>query len=280
MTPLLLAQVEPMTLAEFFELLPRAWLAGFGLVFGLIFGSFLNAVIYRLPRQVSVSKPRSFCPKCKSMIPWYHNIPVISWINLGGKCRSCREPISIRYPLVEATVGVLFAAALFRWGMSWSALSSIVFGTAMLLLALIDYDFKLLPNVITLPGIVVGVALSFVDPRVAWLDAVIGVAAGGGLLYAVAWIYLKMRGQQGMGMGDVKMIAMIGAFVGWKGALLTIFIGSMLGSVVGLTLMKIKGREWDYALPFGTFLAVAAVIVDWGGVELIAWYWGFLGLGG
>jgi len=277
MIPPFLAQVEPMTLAEFFELLPQAWLAGFGLVFGLIIGSFLNAAIYRLPRQVSVSKPRSFCPKCKSLIPWYRNIPVISWINLRGKCGDCREPISIRYPLVEATIGLLFAAALYRWGISWSALSSIVFGCGMLVLALIDYDFKLLPNVITLPGIVIGIALSFVDPRVAWLDAVIGAAVGGGLLYGVAWTYLKLRDQQGMGMGDVKMIAMIGAFVGWEGALLTIFLGSMFGSVVGLTLMKIKGREWGYALPFGTFLAIAAVIVDWGGAELLAWYWGFLG---
>lgn len=261
----LLAQAEPLTFQEFLRLIPRPWLAGFGLVFGLIIGSFLNAVIYRLPREVNVSKPRSFCPRCKSMIPWYRNIPVISWIMLGGKCGDCREPISIRYPLVEAAIGLLFAAALFRWGISWEALSSIVFGSSMLVLALIDYDFKILPNVITIPGIVVGLALSLPDPRIGWLEALIGAAAGGGILYAVAWIYLKLRDQQGMGMGDVKMIAMIGAFVGWKGVLLTIFLGSMFGSVVGLTLMKIKGRDWGYALPFGTFLAIAAVIVDWGG---------------
>ncbi len=145
----LLAQAEPPILAEFFELVPRAWIASFGVIFGLIIGSFLNAVIYRLPRSVSVSKPRSFCPKCESLIPWYRNIPLISWIMLGGRCGDCGERISIRYPLVELAVAVLFGAVVYRWGVSWSTLSSMIFGCAMLLLALVDYDFKLLPNVIT-----------------------------------------------------------------------------------------------------------------------------------
>ncbi len=275
----LLAQAEPPILAEFFELVPRAWIASFGVIFGLIIGSFLNAVIYRLPRSVSVSKPRSFCPKCESLIPWYRNIPLISWIMLGGRCGDCGERISIRYPLVELAVAVLFGAVVYRWGVSWSTLSSMIFGCAMLLLALVDYDFKLLPNVITLPGTAIGFALSFVDPRVAWIDSAIGIVVGGGLLYLTAWLYLTLRGLQGMGMGDVKMIAMIGGFVGWQGALLTIFLGSLFGSVVGVSLMKIKGHEWDYALPFGTFLALAAVIVDWSGPELIAWYWEVLRLG-
>jgi leader peptidase (prepilin peptidase)/N-methyltransferase len=205
---------------------------------------------------------------------------VLSWILLRGRCGDCGDPISLRYPLVEAAVGVLFGAALYRWGISWSALSSMIFGATMLVLALIDYDFKILPNAITLPGIAVGFALSFVDPRIDWIEAAIGIVVGGGLLYAVAWLYLGLRKQQGMGMGDVKMIAMIGAFVGWTGVLLTIFLGSLFGSVVGLTLMKLKGRDWDYALPFGTFLALAAVIVDWGGPELLSWYWGLMIPGG
>ncbi len=266
-----------MTYAEFFELVPRAWIAPFGVAFGLIIGSFLNVVIYRLPRGLDVSRPRSRCTRCDSLIPWYRNIPVVSWIVLGGRCGDCREPISARYPLVEAAVGLLFGAAIYRWGVSWTALSSMIFGASMLVLALIDYDHKILPNVITLPGIVVGFALSLVDPRIAWVDAAIGIVVGGGLLYAVAWLYLKLRGQQGMGMGDVKMIAMIGAFVGWKGALLTVFLGSMFGSIVGIVLMRIKGKDWDHALPFGTFLALAAVIVDWGGPELLAWYWALVG---
>lgn len=268
---------RPLTYAEFFALVPRAWLAGFGLVIGLCIGSFLNVVIYRLPREMDVSRPRSRCPLCGNLIPWYRNVPVLSWLALRGRCADCGAPISVRYPLVEAAVGLIFAAALYRWGVSWSALASALFGAAMLTLALIDYDFKILPNVITLPGIVVGFGLSFVDPRVSWIDSAIGILAGGGLLYAVAWAYVKVRGQQGMGMGDVKMIAMIGAFVGWQGVLLTIFLGSFIGSVVGLTLMKVKGRQWDHALPFGTFLALAALIVDWGGPELLAWYWGLFG---
>lgn len=270
----------PITYAEFFALVPRSWLAGFGVLFGLCIGSFLNVVVYRLPREMNISRPRSRCPWCGNLIPWYRNVPVVSWLVLRGRCGDCREPIAVRYPLVEAAVGLLFGAALYRWGVSWSALSSAVFGAAMLVLALIDYDFKILPNAITLPGIAVGFALALVDARLTWIDSAIGILAGGGMLYAVAWAYLKLRGQQGMGMGDVKMIAMIGAFVGWQGVLLTIFLGSFFGSVVGLTLMKWKGREWDYALPFGTFLALAAVIVDWGGAELLAWYWGLFGPGG
>lgn len=269
--------MQPLTYAEFFALVPRGWLALFGVLIGLCIGSFLNVVIYRLPRELDIARPRSRCPYCESLIPWYRNVPVVSWLALRGRCGDCGAPIAVRYPLVEAAVAVLFGAALYRWGVSWSALSSMVFGAAMLALALIDYDFKILPNAITLPGIVVGFALSFLDARIWWVDSLIGIVAGGGLLYAVAWLYLRLRQQQGMGMGDVKMIAMIGAFVGWKGALLTIFLGSFFGSAVGLTLMKIKGRQWDYALPFGTFLALAAVLVDWGGPELLAWYWGLFG---
>jgi leader peptidase (prepilin peptidase)/N-methyltransferase len=272
-------EFRALTYAEFFALVPRAWLAAFGVLIGVCIGSFLNVVIYRLPRGMDVSRPRSRCPSCGSLIAWYRNVPVVSWLLLRGRCGDCGAPISARYPLVEAAVGLIFGAALYRWGVSWSALSSAVFGAGMLTLALIDYDFKILPNVITLPGIAVGFALSLVDPRISWIDSAIGILVGGGLLYAVAWAYLKLRGQQGMGMGDVKMIGTIGAFVGWQGVLLTIFLGSLIGSLVGLTLMKLKGREWDHALPFGTFLALAAVIVDWGGPELLAWYWGLFGPG-
>jgi len=263
-----------MSYSEMLAEIPVAYLVIAAAVFGLCIGSFLNAAIYRLPLRVSVSKPRSFCPHCKTTIQWYRNIPVVSYIMLGGRCGECKEPISIRYPLVELAVAFIFGASVWRWGVSWSSLSAIIFACLMLLLALIDADHRILPNVITLPGILVGLALSFVNPRVIWWDALVGAVLAGGLLYLVAWIYLKVRGQEGMGMGDVKMIAMIGAFIGWKGALLTIFLGSLIGSLVGIALMAIKGRDWDYALPFGTFLALAAVIVDWFGSELLAWYWG------
>jgi leader peptidase (prepilin peptidase)/N-methyltransferase len=263
-----------MSYNELLAEMPIAYLVGAAAVFGLCIGSFLNAAIYRLPLKVSVSKPRSFCPHCKTTIQWYRNIPVVSYIMLGGRCGECKEPISIRYPLVELAVAFIFSASVWWWGLSWASLSSIIFACSMLLLALIDADHRILPNVVTLPGILVGLLLAFVNPRIVWWDAFIGAVLGGSLLYLVAWIYLKVRGQEGMGMGDVKMIAMIGAFLGWQGALMTIFLGSLIGSVVGLLLMAIKGREWDYALPFGTFLALAAVIVDWFGAELLRWYWG------
>lgn len=247
-----------------------------GFVFGLIIGSFLNATIYRLPREISVSRPRSFCPHCQRTIQWYRNIPVVSYLFLRGRCGECGAPISPRYLLVELAVAVIFAASVWRWGVSTRSAVSIGFACAMLVLALIDLDFRILPNVITLPGIFAGLLVFFIDPRRTWVDSALGVALGGGLLYFVAWLYLKVRAKEGMGMGDVKMIAMVGAFLGWKGVLLTIFVASLLGSLVGLTLMAIKGRDWDYALPFGTFLALAAVVVDWGGQEMVRWYLGLV----
>lgn len=269
---------DPLTFPEFLRLVPPTWLAASGAVFGLAIGSFLNVVVYRLPRKVGISRPRSFCPGCETTIPWYHNVPVLSYLWLGGRCASCGEPISARYPLVEAATATLFAAALWRWGISWEALGSIVFGCAMLVLALVDLDFQILPNAITLPGIAVGFGLSFLDPRVTWTESALGAALGGGLLYGVAWLYLTLRDREGMGMGDVKMIAMVGAFLGWKGALLTIFLGSLLGSVVGVAALRLRDGSWDTALPFGTFLAISAVVVDWGGQAMMAWYWGLAGL--
>ena len=260
------------------ELSP-AFVAFVALVFGLVIGSFLNAAIYRLPRAISVSRPRSFCPHCGNTILWYRNVPLFSYLLLRGRCGDCEGPISIRYPLVELTTGIVFAAAAWRWGISWSTLSAVTFASAMLALALIDVDFRILPNLITLPGIVIGLAFSLVDPRRTPLGSLLGIALGGGLLYSVAWLYFRVRGQEGMGMGDVKMMAMVGAFLGWQGALLTTFLGSLIGSVVGILMLRVKDRGWDYALPFGTFLALAAVIADWGGDALLAWYWRLLRIG-
>lgn len=258
--------------------LPRGYFTTVALILGLSIGSFLNVVVYRLPRDMRLSKPRSFCPHCRAMIVWYRNIPLFSYLLLRGRCGECGAPISARYPAVEFAAGAIFAASVWRWGISWSSGSSIVFACAMLVLAIIDVDFRILPNVVTLPGIAAGLAFSVVNPRVAFVDVLIGAALGGGLLYGVAWFYLQVRGQEGMGMGDVKMIAMIGAFLGWQGVLLTIFLGSLIGSIVGIAMMSLKGRDWSYALPFGTFLALAAVIVDWGGRELLDWYWSLLTL--
>lgn len=240
-------------------------------LFGLLFGSFLNAVIYRLPLGESILRP-SQCPHCDHRIRWYHNVPLIGWLVLRGRCPDCDARIPVRYPLVELSGGLILAGALASWGLSWSTLSVTVFGYLMVVLAMIDVDHRILPNVITLPGAVVGLALSFVDPRVHWVDAALGAFLGGGLLYGTAWAYLKWRGREGMGMGDVKMMLLVGAFLGWRGALMTIFIGSLLGSVVGIALIRFASKEWEYALPFGTFLAAAGVITAFWGPELLAWY--------
>jgi leader peptidase (prepilin peptidase)/N-methyltransferase len=241
-------------------------------IFGLLFGSFLNAVIYRVPLGISLLRP-SGCPGCETPIPWINNVPVLSWLLLRGRCADCREPISVRYPLVELMGGILLALCVWNWGVSISAFTVGLFCYLMLVLALIDVDQRILPNVITLPGAVVGLALAFFDPRVEWLDALIGGFLGGGLLYFVAWAYLKLRGREGMGMGDVKMMLLVGSFLGWQGALMTIFVGSLVGSVIGVTMIALSRKGWEYALPFGTFLAAAGVLVAFRGPQLFAWYW-------
>lgn len=249
-------------------------------VFGLLFGSFLNAVIHRVgtsvaaePRQRIDIMRRSFCPRCGEQIRWYDNVPLLSWLWLRGRCRDCSESIPLRYPLVELAGGLLAAAAVARFGMNMSAVSVTLFCYLMLVLALIDADHRILPNVITLPFTLVGVGLSLIDPRILWTDSLIGALFGGGILYLVAWLYLKVRGRDGMGMGDVKMMLLVGAFLGLLGALMTIFIGSLIGSVVGIVVMRLAAKDWEYELPFGTFLAAAAVVVAFWGPEIAAWYW-------
>lgn len=249
---------------------------GTAFVFGTLFGSFLNAVIYRVPLGKSIMRP-SKCPRCDAHIRWYHNIPVLSWALLGGKCAHCGERISIRYAIVEVLGGVILAFSIGRWGLSVTAASSAIFAYIMMALALIDADHRILPNVITIPGAAVGLVLAIFNPRVLWSDALIGCVLGGGLLYFVAWLYLRVRGREGMGMGDVKMMLTIGAFLGWQGAIMTIFIGSLIGSVVGIGMVKLTRKGWEYALPFGTFLAAAAILVDHYGQEIFTWYWGMFG---
>lgn len=249
-------------------------------LFGLLFGSFLNVVIYRVPLGISLLRP-SECPGCDGPIAWHRNVPVLAWILLRGRCADCGTGISIRYPLVELAGGLLLAASVAQWGLTVSAFAVALFSYLMLVLALIDVDHRILPNVITLPGAVVGLALAFVDPLVDWLDALIGGFLGGGLLYFVAWGYLKFRGREGMGMGDVKMMLLVGSFLGWQGALMTIFIGSLLGSVIGVALISLSSRKgWEYALPFGTFLAAAGVLVAFRGPQIFAWYWSTFGVAG
>ncbi len=242
----------------------------FGL-FGLVIGSFLNVCIYRLPRRESVVWPGSKCTNCLRHLAWFENIPVLSWVVLGGRCRTCHTPISMMYPLVELTTGLAFAGSFLVYGWHPLLFVRIVFACAMIVLFSIDVRHRILPDVITLPGIIVGFAASLVLPP-GPVASLIGIAAGGGLLLAISEAYYRIRGQEGLGMGDVKMLAMIGAFLGWRLTLVTLFLGSAVGSLLGLLLIATRKGGMKTALPFGTFLALGALAATVVGDRLLDWY--------
>jgi leader peptidase (prepilin peptidase)/N-methyltransferase len=238
---------------------------------GLAIGSFLNVCIYRLPRAESVVSPSSHCPACGTGIRWYDNLPVVGYVILRGKCRDCGEPFSAAYPLVELGTGGLFLLHYVWYG--WQPLLAVrlVFACAMVVLFMIDLRHRILPNTITLPGIVIGLALAFVLPP-GWLSSVIGILLGGGLLLGIGELYYRVRGEEGLGMGDVKMLAMIGAFLGWHQTLVTLVLSSFLGSLIGLGLIATGQGTMKYALPFGSFLAIGAIVSGLAGDSLLAWY--------
>jgi len=239
---------------------------------GAIIGSFLNVCIYRIPAKISVVSPPSRCPQCGSEIRWYQNVPIISWLALGGKCASCKVPISMRYPLVEALNGILFALVIYRFPLSEASMVFMVFVSLLVVVTFIDIDHQIIPNVISLPGILVGFAGSFFIPWLTLADSVLGALAGVLLLGSVAFGYRLLTGKEGMGMGDLKLLAMIGAFLGWKAILPVVFIASLAGSLIGVPLMLIKGADGKLALPFGPFLSLAAIIYLFWWVDLFAWY--------
>ena len=242
--------------------------------FGLLVGSFLNVCIYRVPRRESIVWPASRCTGCGRHLAWYENVPVLSWLVLRGRCRTCGAAISPMYPLVELTTAVLFAAGAMLYGPSGLLAVRLVFGCALIVLFAIDLRHRVLPDVITLPGIVIGFAAScFLPPG--WLSSVIGIIVGGGMLFAIAEAYYRVRGQQGLGMGDVKMLAMIGAFLGWQLVLLTLVFASFAGSIVGVSLIVSGRGNLQAALPFGTFLALGAIVAAAAGDPILVWYLGF-----
>jgi leader peptidase (prepilin peptidase)/N-methyltransferase len=263
------------------------------LILGLIVGSFLNVVILRLPQDESIVTPRSRCPSCKQLIHWYDNVPVFSYLLLGGRCRHCKKRISPRYPLIEALTGVVGVLLYSKFGLTVEWGIFLAFSAALIALGFIDLDHRILPDRITLNGIWIGIAVSvylaqpspliarifrsagvdWVNPRlVALVASVFGAAVGGGLLWAVAEAYLRLRGIEGMGFGDVKMMAMVGAFLGAPLALLTIMLGSLLGSVIGLLFIRLGNKTREYELPFGTFLSFAGIIAILYGEDLVRWY--------
>jgi leader peptidase (prepilin peptidase) / N-methyltransferase len=263
------------------------------LMFGLVVGSFLNVCILRLPEGISISTPRSRCPQCKKLIPWYDNIPVLSYVILGARCRRCKKKISLRYPLIEALNGLISVLLYLKYGLGAQWIIYLGFSSALLVLAFIDLDHRILPDPITLNGIWLGVLASvylaqpsplvarllrFIgleteNPRMIALAAsLLGMVIGGGLLWSVAEAYLRLRGIEGMGFGDVKMMAMVGAFLGAPLTLLTIMIGSLLGSVIGLAFIRLASKNREYELPFGTFLSMAGIVSVLYGQDLIRWY--------
>jgi leader peptidase (prepilin peptidase)/N-methyltransferase len=242
-------------------------------LFGAIAGSFLNVCIHRLPRGLSIVWPASACPGCGRSLAWYENIPIFAFLALRGRCRTCHAAISSRYFVVEAVTSVMFAAAWWYYGPGVLLIARLVFGCALITLFAIDLEHHLLPNRITLPGIVVGFALSaFTEPG--WMDSLIGILVGGGLLFGVAEVYYRVRHEEGLGMGDVKMLAMIGAFVGWKLTLVTLMMASLSGTVIGLFLIVTGRGGMKYALPFGTFLALGAAAATTIGPAMLDWYVG------
>jgi leader peptidase (prepilin peptidase)/N-methyltransferase len=240
-------------------------------LFGAIAGSFLNVCIYRLPRGASVVSPPSACARCGRALAWFENIPVISYLALAGRCRTCREPISFRYPIVEGLTALMFAGGWWYYGPSPLLVARLIFGCALIVLFAIDLEHHLLPNAITLPGIVVGFLFSFVTEP-GWLASLIGIVAGGGILYATAEAYYRVRGEEGLGMGDVKMLAMVGAFLGWQLTFMTLMLASLAGSIIGGALILLQRGGMKTALPFGTFLAVGAALAATVGSPLLDWY--------
>ena len=260
---------------------------------GLVIGSFLNVCILRIPEDKSIVLPASSCTKCGKAIAPYDNIPVLSWLFLGGKCRNCKTTISAMYPAVELLTGLLFLACYLVFGPTVDALKWAVFAAILVVLTITDLRERILPDEVNFFGLGAGMLFSFFtksqDGTALWIanrwfdfpppqaalsfvDAALGAVAGSGLLWLVAEGYFRIRGREGMGLGDVKMMAAVGAFLGLKRTLLTVLMGSLLGSVIGILLIAVSKKGRDYELPFGTFLGAGALLVLFFGTPALQWY--------
>ncbi|MBN8548393.1 MAG: prepilin peptidase [Deltaproteobacteria bacterium] len=271
-------------------------------IFGAIIGSFLSVCIYRIPiskglhldseedlaepakkaepeEKISIAYPRrSFCPHCKAQLSWYHNIPILSWLVLRGKCAFCKAPISARYPVVELMTALVSVMTFQSFGMNPTGAVIFIFCAALIVISFIDYDYYIIPNVISLPGTVIALVLAGINqfysifkfPIVSGLkDAGLGILAGAGFLLFISEVYLRLRKKEGLGMGDVKLLAMTGALFGLEGSLYTIFIGSFLGSILGVLLVLCSGRKMSQQLPFGPYLALGTFAYIFAGSDFI-----------
>jgi leader peptidase (prepilin peptidase)/N-methyltransferase len=268
-------------------------------LFGLVIGSFLNVCILRIPAEKSIVLPASSCPKCGKAIAPYDNVPIVSWLLLGGKCRNCKAKISALYPMVELLTGLLFLACYFAFGLRLDALKWALFAALLVVLTITDLRERILPDEVNFFGLGLGLLLSFFTPPIdgtaqwiatrsfdfpppqpilSFVDALVGAAVGSGMLWLVAEGYFRLRGREGMGLGDVKMMAAVGAFFGLKRTLMTVLAGSLLGSVIGLGVIALLKKGRDYELPFGTFLGAGALLVLFFGTPALQWYQSLIGV--
>lgn len=227
-------------------------------LFGAAIGSFLNVCIYRIPAEESIVRPASRCPQCKSPIRCYDNIPILSWMILKGKCRDCGEEIPARYAIVEALTALVSIVLFLKFGPTMMFISAFTFSAALIVITFIDLDHQIIPDAISLPGIPIFFLAAVFFMGLSWKDSLIGILLGGGILYLIAFSYYLFTRREGMGGGDIKLLAMLGAFLGWKSLLFILLVSSFLGAIAGITLMALKGANLKYAVPFGPFLAIAA----------------------
>ena len=238
-------------------------------VLGAIIGSFLNVCIYRLPREKSIVTPRSSCPHCGAPIRFYDNIPLVSYLILRGRCRGCGATFSPRYLMVELLTAMLYVAVYWVTGIGFELFVGLLFVSILIVISFVDLDFRIIPDVLSLGGLLVGIGLAFLRTGFSYVDALLGILVGGGVLWAIAFLYEWLRKQEGMGGGDIKLLGMIGAFCGMKGVLFSLIAGSLLGTMVGIPLMLIKHADTKYALPFGPFLSAGAVLYALAGERVI-----------
>lgn len=256
---------------ETYGMLPSYLIAG---LFGALVGSFLNVCIYRLPRRESIVWPGSHCPACSQPIAWYDNIPMVSYLILAGRCRNCKTPISWRYPAVEVLNAIGYVGLLWFFGISWVTVAYGLLYSSLLIVAGTDISHKIIPNAITFPGMVIGLLSAATILPLGLVNGLLGLLVGGGVLWLMAWISPYLFGKEGMGGGDIKLLAMIGAFLGWKPALMTIMVGSLLGSIVGITLIGARVIKREEYIPFGPFLVCGALVALFFGQPILAWYQG------
>ena len=249
----------------------------YSILFGAIVGSFLNVCIHRLPKEESIITPGSHCPHCRKPIAFYDNIPLVSYFLLRGRCRHCRNPISLQYPIVEGITALSSLLLFIKYGPSLPYLLYFAFVSALIVITGIDLYHQIIPDVISLPGIGVGLLGALLFLPITFLNSLWGMLLGGGSLFLVGTLYHWLFKREGMGGGDVKLLAMIGAFLGWKAVLLTIILGSLVGSVTGIMIILLKGKDFKYAIPFGPFLSLGAVISLFFQNEIISWYLQFKG---